>query len=237
METRINKYLAECNVCSRRNADTIISEGRVSINGQIAVLSDRVKDGDIVCLDGKELSKARKCVLAFYKPVGVTTTEKDEHAKKTVADVLNYPIRLSYAGRLDRDSEGLLIMTNDGNLIDAMMKGSNGHEKEYIVEVDKDIEESLKDAFEQGVFFDDLGYPSRPARFTKLGKRQFKVVLTQGINRQIRRTCESVGYDVKSLKRIRVVNIMLDNLKPGEYRDLSDSEKKELYIKVGLQND
>lgn len=234
MESRINKYLAECNICSRRNADLIIAEQRVRINGRVANLSDRVAPGDIVELDGKVIERANKVVVALNKPVGVTTTEKDEHALKTVSDILDYPIRLTYAGRLDKDSEGLLLMTNDGELIDAMMKGSHGHEKEYIVEVDKEIKSDLADAFKKGVYFEDLGYASRPADFRIQSSSTFKVILTQGINRQIRRTCESVGYKVKMLKRIRVVNITLGDLKVGEYRELTDKEREELYSKVGI---
>ena len=231
--TRLNKYLAECGICSRREADRYIDQGKVYVNHVRAVSGMQVSDTDIVEVNGKEVkSRERKIVLAYYKPVGVTCTEKDRHAKKTIVEALNYPVRLTYAGRLDKDSEGLMIMTNDGELIQRMMKGSNYHEKEYTVKVNKEITEEFLDGMRKGVYLRELDQTTRPCTVEKKGKYTFDIVLTQGLNRQIRRMCQSFGYQVLSLKRNRVVNIELGNLKPGQYRELSGQELKSLYEMV-----
>ena len=234
-EMRLNKYLASCGVCSRREADTLIEQGRVSVNAVVAGMGVKVMPGDQVTVDGKVVSAVEeKHVLAYYKPIGVTCTEKDKHADKTIADVIDYPVRVTYAGRLDKDSEGLLILTNDGDLIDAMMRGANGHEKEYIVKVDKEITEQFLDAMGAGVYLKELDITTRKCEIEKLDKFTFKIILTQGVNRQIRRMCQSLGFEVLSLKRVRIMNILQGNVKPGEYRLVQGEELATLYEACNL---
>lgn len=230
METRLNKYLAQCGICSRRDADKLIEQKAVSVNGQTAVPGMKVTEADDIRVSGRRIaSRERKVVLAYYKPVGVTCTARDEHAGVTIRDVLQYPVRLTYAGRLDKDSEGLLIMTNDGDLIDAMMRGANRHEKEYIVKVDRPLTETALMKMREGVYLKELELTTRPCEITKLGNNTMRMILTQGINRQIRRMCEKTGYRVRELKRTRVMNIELADLRPGEYRELTDAERTKLY--------
>ena len=235
---RLNKYIASCGICSRREADKLIEEKRITIGGVVAECGAQVDEGDIVCLDGKEIRpKTEKIVLAYYKPVGVVCTENDVHAEKTVIEDLGYKERVTYAGRLDKDSEGLLIMSNDGELINSMMKAANMHEKEYIVTVDKDVTDEFIKKMSSGVFLHELGIKTRHCNVKKIGKRSFDIILTQGLNRQIRRMCGELGYEVVKLKRIRVMTVKLDdyNLKPGEYAELSGNEKALLYGKAGLK--
>lgn len=234
-EMRLNKYLASCGVCSRREADTLIEQGRVSVNAAVAGMGVKVMPGDQVTVDGKVVSTVEeKHVLAYYKPIGVTCTEKDKHADKTIADVIDYPVRVTYAGRLDKDSEGLLILTNDGDLIDAMMRGANRHEKEYIVKVDKEITEQFLDAMGAGVYLKELDITTRKCEIVKFDKFTFKIILTQGVNRQIRRMCQSLGFKVLSLKRVRIMNILQGNVKPGEYRLVQGEELATLYEACNL---
>lgn len=231
-EYRINKYIALCGICSRREADGLIEAGRVLINGKKAELGSRVTDKDEVTLDGKVVKPEENKVVAYYKPVGVTCTEADVHANVTLTEAFKYPTRLTYAGRLDEDSEGLLIMTNDGDLIHVMMCGSNNHEKEYIVTVDKDIEPIIFERMQKGIFLFDLNVETKPCKVVPVDLRTFKITLTQGLNRQIRRMCFECGLDVVSLKRIRVCNILLGDLKPNEYREITGDELDRLYDMV-----
>ena len=229
-QTRLNKYLAQCGVCSRREADKLIEQGRVYVNGRVAATGQQVSEADEIIVNGKRLQgKEQKKVLAFYKPIGVTCTEKDRHAEKVIADMVKYPIRLTYAGRLDKDSEGLLLLTNDGDLIDAMMRGANRHEKEYLVKVDKEITDVFLEKMAQGIYIKELDLTTRKCEVEKIGKFTFRIILTQGVNRQIRRMCKVCGYEVKQLKRIRVMNVLLEQLKPGEYRELTREELIMLY--------
>lgn len=233
---RLNKYLAECGICSRREADRFISEGRVSVNGIVAVMGTKVSENDKITLNGKSVEgKNKKVVLAYYKPVGVTCTEKDKYAKKKINDVLKYPVRLTYAGRLDKDSEGLLVMTNDGELIDSMMRGANKHDKEYIVKVDKEITKEFLKNMADGIYIKDLDITTRPCKVSIIGKFTFNIILTQGVNRQIRRMAKCLGYEVKALKRVRIMNVNLANLKSGEFRTIEGEELAELYGKCGLK--
>lgn len=233
---RINKYLAECGVCSRREADKYIEQGKVRVNQQTAVNGMQISEQDVVEFAGKVIrQKNQKIVLAYYKPVGVTCTEKDAHADKTIIRALNYPIRLTYAGRLDKDSEGLMIMTNDGNLIQHMMKGANGHEKEYTVKVNKEITDEFLEKMAKGVYLKELNQTTRPCKLKKLGKYTFQIILTQGLNRQIRRMCQEFGFQVTSLRRDRVVNITLNGLKMGQYRELQGEELAQLYQLCGMK--
>ncbi|GFI23450.1 23S rRNA pseudouridine(2604) synthase [Lachnospiraceae bacterium] len=233
--TRINKYLAECGVCSRREADKLIEQKRVTVNGEKAVSGMQVCDLDCVEVNGKKVKAvSEKVVLAYYKPVGITCTEKDRHAEKTIVEAINYPARLTYAGRLDKESEGLILMTNDGELIQCMMKGANRHEKEYLVKVDKEITKEFLMEMSKGVYLKELDETTRPCKIQQIGKFTFKIVLTQGLNRQIRRMCACFGYGVKSLTRIRVMNIELAGLKYGAYRELSTEELSKLYQLCGM---
>ena len=228
--TRLNKYLAECGICSRREADKLIESKRVRVNGQLAVSGMQVSETDLVEVDKKSARPvSAKVVLAYNKPVGVTCTEKDRHAKKTIIEAVSYPVRLTYAGRLDKESDGLMIMTNDGELIQRMMKGANRHEKEYTVKVDKEITDRFLEDMAKGVYLKELDETTRPCVIEKIGKYTFRIILTQGLNRQIRRMCESLGYKVKQLTRVRIMNIELKGLKTGEYRELKGEELSSLY--------
>lgn len=229
-QIRLNKYLAECGVCSRRDADRLIEQCRVTVNGKIASMGTKVSEQDEVAVNGKPLKRQeRKVVLALYKPVGVTCTERDRHARKTLNDMVKYPVRVTYAGRLDKDSEGLLLLTNDGDLIDAMMRGANRHEKEYVVKVTREVTEEFLEKLAAGVYIKELAQTTRPCQVEMLGKYTFRIILTQGLNRQIRRMCAAFGVEVKSLKRVRVMNIMLGNLKPGAFKEITGEELERLY--------
>lgn len=234
--TRLNKYLAECGVCSRREADKMIDQGRVKVNGQKAVSGMQVCGRDHVEVDGMQVKPvSANVVLAYNKPVGVTCTEKDKFAEKTIVEAVKYPIRLTYAGRLDKDSDGLMILTNDGELIQRMMRGANRHEKEYTVRVDREYTDDFLEKMSGGVYLKELDETTRPCHVERIGKYTFRIILTQGLNRQIRRMCESFGYKVKSLTRIRVMNIELDGLKSGTYRELKGEELSTLYRLCGMQ--
>ena len=230
---RLNKYLSEAGVCSRREADRLIESGVVTVDGKNAVPGMKVEDGQEVCVGKKRIkSKTKKTVRAVYKPAGIVCTE-DKREKKNIIRFLNYPLRVTYAGRLDKDSEGLLIMTNDGDLINGMMRARFSHEKEYKVTVNKEITPEFIEKMSRGVHIRDreknLDAVTRPCKVRKNGKYTFSIILTQGINRQIRRMCEALGYKVTTLKRIRIMNVELGNLKPGEVRELTEQELKELY--------
>ncbi len=225
-EIRVNKYINLCGIASRREADEIIAAGRVTINGVIAKPGSKIRLGDNVCIDGKRIMPLdKKRILAFYKPLGVTCTRKDEHAEVTLNKYFPNAGSLTYAGRLDKDSEGLLIMTDDGELAGEMMHGKAEHEKEYVVTLKNDVTDEFLKAFEKGVYLKELGVTTKPCRIKKLGKRRVTIILTQGLNRQIRRMCSALGNEVLTLKRIRVVNILLDDLNPGEYREISEEEE------------
>ena len=227
---RLNKFLAECGVSSRREADRIIEQGRVEIDGQKATLGQSINGDENITVDGKKITqKNEKVVLAYYKPVGVTCTEKDDHAKIKITDVIKYPVRVTYAGRLDKDSEGLILLTNDGELIDDLMRGSNHHEKEYIVKIDKEVTSTFIEKMSKGIYLKEIDITTRPCQVEKIGKFTFKIVLTQGVNRQIRRMCKSLNCYVTSLKRVRVANIELANLKPGDFRKIEGIELQSLY--------
>lgn len=234
-EIRLNKFLAACGVCSRREADKLIEEGGVCVNGETARTGRKVSETDIVTVRGKRITAPQETVvLAYYKPKGVICTERDDHAARIVTKEIRYSRRVTYAGRLDKDSEGLLLLTDDGALIDAMMRGKNGHEKEYRVKSDRKWEDAAIEHMRAGVYLEELKQTTRPCKIERIGDKTLKMTLTQGLNRQIRRMCKTQGYEINSLKRTRVMNIELGNLKPGEYRELTEAEKTALYRLCGL---
>ena len=224
---RLNKYLSEAGVCSRREADRLIESGKVTVDGVTAQMGMRVTAGQIVKVGKKTVSKQDEMiVLAVNKPKGIVCTE-DQRERDSIVRFLNYPVRVTYAGRLDKDSRGLLLMTNNGDIINQMMRAANRHEKEYKVTVDKEITEQYIKKMSEGVPI--LDTVTRPCTVKKIGKYTFSIILTQGLNRQIRRMCAAFGYEVKDLVRIRIMNIRLGSLKEGAYRKLTDEELEELY--------
>ena len=224
---RLNKYLSEAGVCSRREADRLIESGKVTVDGVTAQMGMRVTAGQIVKVGKKTVSKQDEMiVLAVNKPKGIVCTE-DQRERDSIVRFLNYPVRVTYAGRLDKDSRGLLLMTNNGDIINQMMRAANRHEKEYKVTVDKEITEQFINKMSEGVPI--LDTVTRPCTVKKIGKYTFSIILTQGLNRQIRRMCAAFGYEVKDLVRIRIMNIRLGSLKEGAYRKLTDEELEELY--------
>lgn len=224
---RLNKYLSEAGVCSRREADRLISQGKVTVDGQPAETGMRILPGQVVRVGRKIVSRGDEMiVLAVNKPKGIVCTE-EKREKNSIVRFLDYPVRVTYIGRLDKDSRGLLLMTNNGDIINGMMRASNCHEKEYKVTVDKEITEEFIKQMSSGVAI--LDTVTRPCKVEKIGKYTFSIILTQGLNRQIRRMCEALGYEVKDLLRVRVMNIRLGSLKEGQYRKLTDAELEELY--------
>lgn len=224
---RLNKYLSEAGVCSRRNADKLIENGRVTVDGTPAQTGMKVFPGQVVRVGKKVVSKTGEMVvLAVNKPVGIVCTEEPRE-RRSIVRFLNYPVRVTYIGRLDKDSRGLLLMTNNGDIINKMMRAGNRHEKEYKVTVDKELTPEFIRRMSDGVQI--LDTVTRPCQVTQIGKYTFTIVLTQGLNRQIRRMCEALGYQVRDLQRTRVMNIRLGSLKEGEYRKLTDAELDELY--------
>ena len=224
---RLNKYLSEAGVCSRREADRLIESGKVTVDGVTAQMGMRVTAGQIVKVGKKTVSKQDEMiVLAVNKPKAIVCTE-DQSDRDSIVRFLNYPVRVTYAGRLDKDSRGLLLMTNNGDIINQMMRAANRHEKEYKVTVDKEITEQFIKKMSEGVPI--LDTVTRPCTVKKIGKYTFSIILTQGLNRQIRRMCAAFGYEVKDLVRIRIMNIRLGSLKEGAYRKLTDEELEELY--------
>ena len=224
---RLNKFISESGKASRRGADKLIEEGRVKINGRKAKIGDQVKPGDEVMVNGQRLRLARNNVyIALNKPVGITcTTEKN--VKGNIIDLVNHPLRIFNIGRLDKDSDGLILLTNDGDIVNEILRAENNHEKEYIVSVDKPINPEFIEKMSKGVRI--LGTKTLPCYVEQLSKYEFKIILTQGLNRQIRRMCEALGYEVYRLQRVRIMNIHLGNLPIGQWRDLTKKEKDRLF--------
>lgn len=229
MEVRINKYLSAAGFCSRREADRLVEAGRVSIDGRIAGMGDKVSDGQKVQVDNKDISvEEEKILLAFNKPAGIVCTTTDSQGANNIVDYIGYNKRIYPIGRLDKDSHGLILMTNNGEIMDKILRSANGHEKEYIVEVNKDIDDEFVKNMSNGVYLEELERTTLPCRVYKDGKRKFRIILTQGLNRQIRRMCDNLGYRVVDLKRIRIMNIVLGDLKEGSYRNVTDKEYSRL---------
>jgi 23S rRNA pseudouridine2604 synthase len=224
---RINKYISEAGKASRRGADKLITEGRVTINGRIAKIGDQVNPGDDVLVSGAPVRVARNNVyIALNKPVGITsTTEKG--VKGNIVDLVNHPLRIFNIGRLDKDSDGLILLTNDGDIVNEILRAENQHEKEYIVTVDRPISDDFLKQMSEGVKI--LGTKTLPCKVEQMSKYVFQITLTQGLNRQIRRMCEALGYEVYRLQRTRIMNIQLGNLPVGQWRDLSKKEKTRLF--------
>lgn len=227
---RLNKYLSEAGVCSRREADRLIASGRVTVDGRPGETGMKVYPGQKVCVGKKAVSRQEEMVLlAVNKPASIVCTE-ERRERSSIIRFLDYPVRITYVGRLDKDSRGLLLMTNNGDIINKIMRAVNRHEKEYKVTVDRAVTEDFLERMAGGVPI--LDTVTRPCRVQKIGKYTFSIILTQGMNRQIRRMCEALGYQVKDLVRTRIVNIELGNLKEGEYRRVSDGELDELYERI-----
>ena len=223
--TRLNKYLSEAGYCSRRAADKLIDEGRVTINGAVPEMGTKVIPGDEVKVDGKTiLNNAKKrTYIAFNKPVGIVCTTDTGVEKDNIIDYISYPTRIFPVGRLDKDSEGLILLTDDGDIVNKILRANNNHEKEYIVTVDKPISQTFVQRMSAGIPLEELGKTTKSCSVEKLSAFEFKIILTQGLNRQIRRMCEYLNYEVQSLKRTRIMNI-LQKCEVGTYRDLTDEE-------------
>lgn len=224
---RLNKYLSDAGVCSRREADRLTEAGMITVDGETAVLGMRIDPSAEVCVKGKPIKREeKKVLLALNKPAGIVcTAEKRE--KQNVVEYLHYPLRVYPVGRLDKDSTGLLLLTNDGALVNKIMRAGNYHEKEYLVEVNRSIDQAFCQKMAAGVPI--LNTVTRPCQVEQTGETSFRIVLTQGLNRQIRRMCEALGYRVTSLKRIRIMNIRLENQKEGTWREIQGEELEALY--------
>ena len=234
MATRINKYLSELGYCSRRVADSLIEEGKVTINGEIPEMGTKVEDGDQVEVEGQRIEKStkqEKIYLVFNKPAGIVCTTDRRVESDNIIDFIKYPTRIFPIGRLDKPSEGLIFLTNDGDIVNKILRARNNHEKEYIVSVNRPINRDFIQSMSNGV--EILDTITKNCFVKQLGPKKFRIILTQGLNRQIRRMCESLGFRVKSLKRIRIMNIKLD-VSTGEYREFTKEELLEL--KESLEN-
>ena len=228
MSTRINKYLSEVGFCSRRAADRLIEEGKVTINGEITEIGSKVEEGDQVEVEGQKIFKSKKqknIYLAFNKPIGIVCTTDRRVEPDNVIDFIKYPKRIFPIGRLDKPSEGLIFLTNDGDIVNKILRARNNHEKEYIVGVNRPISKDFIQSMSSGVAI--LDTITKNCFVKQLGQKTFKIILTQGLNRQIRRMCEALGYRVRSLKRVRIMNIRLD-VPTGKYREFTKEELIEL---------
>lgn len=231
---RLNKYLSEQGICSRREADRLIEAGKVAIDGRKAGMGEKVTGQEVIVCDGKKvgkaagMKKAKPVLLAVNKPRGIVCTTSDKDRAPNIIDWMKYPARIYPVGRLDKDSEGLLLMTNQGDLANQIMHAGNLHEKEYEVTVDQPFNAAFIKKMQEGVELKELGVTTRPCQIEATGKRTFRIVLTQGLNRQIRRMCEELGYHVMTLKRIRIMNIRLEKLKTGDFRRVTPKEWEEL---------
>jgi 23S rRNA pseudouridine2604 synthase len=219
---RLNKYISETGVCSRREADKWIDAGRVTCNGNPAALGTQVGEGDVVCIDGQPIgAKKKQIYIALNKPVGVTCTT-EAHIEDNIIELVGYPERIFPIGRLDKDSEGLILLTNDGDIVNEILRAENNHEKEYIVTVDRPITDLSLKMMASGVKI--MGELTKPCKVGRIDQKSFRMILTQGLNRQIRRMCSALGYKARRLQRVRIMNIHLGTLGSGQWRHLSDSE-------------
>ena len=217
-------------ICSRRTADAAIEAGKVLVDGQVAQMGQKVTGSETIVYEGKTIGNKRDdfVLIAFNKPKGIvcTASKKD---KNNIVDFINYPVRIYPVGRLDKDSHGLILLTNQGELVNKIMRASNCHEKEYVVRVNKELTKDFLESMKKGVYLEELETTTRPCKIKRIDKFTFSIILTQGLNRQIRRMCQALDYRVTDLKRIRIMNINLENLKEGSFRDVNEAELKVLY--------
>ncbi len=230
---RINKYLSEVGYCSRREADKLIEAGRVTINGEVPEMGTKITPSDLVAVDGKQIENTKKSFvyLAFNKPVGIVCTTDTSVEKDNIIDFIKYPKRIFPIGRLDKPSEGLILLTDDGDIVNKILRASNNHEKEYLVKVDRPISQTFIKRMSDGIPLAELNRTTKKCKVKKVSTYEFKIILTQGLNRQIRRMCEYLNYQVETLKRIRIMNIELD-MPLGTYRELAQEELKELNVLI-----
>lgn len=223
---RLNKFLNEKGICSRREADRLVDEGKVMVNGVCAVMGQKVSSADEIVVDGKKVStkQVKPVLIAVNKPAGIVCTTARFEGEKNIVDMVKYPTRIYPIGRLDKESEGLILMTNLGDLANEISKASNSHEKEYVVTVNNQVTESFLDKMRRGMHLEELNADTMPCVCTKTGNREFHIILKQGLNRQIRRMCAACGYRVETLKRIRIMNIHLGNIPQGNFRNVTDAE-------------
>ena len=223
---RLNKFLSEKGICSRREADRLVDEGKVMVNGVCAVMGQKVSSADEIVVDGKKVStkQVKPVLIAVNKPAGIVCTTARFEGEKNIVDMVKYPTRIYPIGRLDKESEGLILMTNLGDLANEISKASNSHEKEYVVTVNNQVTESFLDKMRRGMHLEELNADTMPCVCTKTGNGEFHIILKQGLNRQIRRMCAACGYRVETLKRIRIMNIHLGNIPQGNFRNVTDAE-------------
>ena len=231
---RINKYLSAQGVCSRREADRLLEAGRITVDGAVAECGQQVDDNNIICIDGSKISndKPEDILIAFNKPVGIVCTTTNKQGNNNIVDYIGYSERIYPIGRLDKESDGLILLTNNGEITDRILRSVNGHEKEYIVNFNKNITKDFLDKMSAGGYFKELNVKTKQCRIYKVNSNTFRIVLTQGLNRQIRRMCQELGYKVEKLTRIRVMNIELGDLACGEYRVVEGAEKEKLYNRL-----
>lgn len=228
---RINKFFTEQGLCSRREADRLIAEGRVTINGVVAKLGDQVSPQDLVARDGTVVQRGNRVVyIKYHKPVGVTTTT-ELHVPRNIIAEIGHAARIFPIGRLDKDSSGLILLTNDGDIVNEILRVEHGHEREYRVDVDREFDDAFLSRMAQGVVV--LGERTRPCLMARVGPRRFRIVLTEGRNRQIRRMCQALGYRVVSLHRVRIMHITIEELHAGQWMDLSQEERRRLFQALG----
>ncbi|MFQ9610296.1 MAG: pseudouridine synthase [Lachnospira sp.] len=228
---RINKYLSAQGVCSRREADRLLEAGRITVDGVTAMCGQQVDDNSVICIDGSRISdeKPQDVLMAFNKPRGIVCTTTDNQGKNNIVDYIGYDKRIYPVGRLDKDSDGLILLTNNGEITDKILRSVNGHEKEYVVKVNKKITDTFLKSMAEGVYLKELDVTTKPCSISRINNYTFRIILTQGLNRQIRRMCQESGYKVESLTRVRIMNIELGGLKIGEYRIIEGKEKTMLY--------
>ena len=228
---RINKYLSAQGVCSRREADRLLEAGRITVDGVTAMCGQQVDDNSVICIDGSRISdeKPKDVLMAFNKPRGIVCTTTDNQGKNNIVDYIGYDKRIYPVGRLDKDSDGLILLTNNGEITDKILRSVNGHEKEYVVKVNKKITDTFLKNMADGVYLKELDVTTKPCSISRINNYTFRIILTQGLNRQIRRMCQESGYKVESLTRVRIMNIELGGLKIGEYRIIEGKETTMLY--------
>lgn len=229
-EIRLNKYLSEKGICSRREADKLTDAGRILVNGQPAVMGQKVTDADEITVDGKRVGEktVKPVLIAVNKPVGVVCTTARFEGERNIVDMVKYPTRIYPVGRLDKESEGLILMTNIGELANEITKAGNEHEKEYVVTVNNQVTEGFLDRMRKGMYLEELDAQTMPCVCKRTGVREFHIILKQGLNRQIRRMCAQCGYRVETLRRIRIMNINLGNIPSGHYRNITEPEFNKL---------